>query len=516
MKSSHQPSRETILFLTFAFLFGATVRIYPLLQTSFPIFDGGMFHTMIRNLQSSHFALPDLTTYNQSGIPFAYPPLAFYISGFINSALHLPLITIIKWQPVVTNLLVLPFFFLFSKSLVRSDEKAALATLIFALTPNSYWWQIVGGGLTRALGALFFILTALFAEKMYRERKPGWIIATVFSGSIAVLSHPEWALQAVFVISLLWLFRGRDKQGFIFLALTDFGIILVTSPWWIHVMQQHGYEVFLQAGRATETRWLVLTTPLTLGFTFEPVPVIAVLAFCGVFIHIARKDFLLPAWAFLAIAIDPRGGQPASIFPFSIMAMTMLTEGIAPLLLQSVRKDSALAWTHSLKTVTGRIFWGIFIFIFIYGAYTVSVGLSRQSLNTEQLDALQWVADNTTSTDTFLILDDYSNPLQSPLREWFPALTERRSINTVQGSEWLSGDASYLEQMRKNKGLHQCLYMDLHCLDDFYSGYNFILLPTEHATGNNYTLPILLAIESSKDFKLVYENTMVKIFEASK
>lgn len=265
MKSSHQTSRETILFLTFAFLFGATVRIYPLLQTSFPIFDGGMFHTMIRDLQSSHFALPDLTTYNQSGIPFAYPPLAFYISGFINSALHLPLISIIKWQPVVTNLLVLPFFFLFTRSIVGSDEKAALVTLIFALTPNSYWWQIVGGGLSRALGALFFILTTLFAEKMYCTRKTGWIIATVFSGSITMLSHPEWALQAIFVISLFWFFRGRDKQGFILLVLTGLGIIMVTSPWWVHVMQQHGYDVFLQASQATESRWLFFTTPLTIG-----------------------------------------------------------------------------------------------------------------------------------------------------------------------------------------------------------------------------------------------------------
>lgn len=245
-------------------------------------------------------------------------------------------------------------------------------------------------------------------------------------------------------------------------------------------------------------------------------PVIAVLAFCGVFIHAARKDFLLPVWAFLAIAVDPRGGQPASIFPFSIMAMTMLTDGIAPLLLQSNRKDSALAWIHSLKTVTGRIFWGSFIFIFLYGAYTVSVGLSRQSLNTEQLDALQWVADNTTPTDTFLVLDDYSNPLQSPLREWFPAITERRSINTVQGSEWLSGDAGYLEKMKINKGLHQCLYMDFQCIYDFYEGDNFILLSTDHATGNNYKLPILLSIESSKDFTLVYENTRVKIFEAGR
>jgi hypothetical protein len=276
--------------------------------------------------------------------------------------------------------------------MVQSDDKAALATLIFALTPNSYWWQIVGGGLTRALGALFFLLTAFCAEKMYRERKLVWIIATAFSGAVVVLSHPEWALQAIFVIFVFWFFRGRDRQGFFILVKAGLGIVLLTSPWWILVTKQHGFEIFLQASWATESRWLFLTTPLTLGFTSEPVPVIAVLAFCGAFIHAARKDFLLPAWAFLAIAVDPRGGLPASNFPFSIMAMTMLTEGIVPLLLQMNRKDSAIAWTHSLNTTIGRIFWGTFIFIFLYGAYTVSVGLPRQSLSVEQMYATQWIA----------------------------------------------------------------------------------------------------------------------------
>jgi len=516
MKSSHQLSRETILFLTFAFLFGATVRIYPVLKTNFPLVDGGMFYSMIRDLQSSHFALPAFTTYNHAGIPYAYPPLAFYIAGFVNSFSDVSLISIIKWQPVVVNLLVLPVFFLFTRSIVHSDDKAALATLIFALTPNSYWWQIIGGGLTRALGTLFFLLTALFAEKMYRERILIWIIATAISGAGAVLSHPEWALQAMFVMAVFWFLRGRDRQGFFMTLIVGLGIALITSPWWVQVIQQHGYGVFLQASGATETRWLFLTTPLTLRFTFEPVPVIAVLAFCGAFVHLARKDFLLPAWAFLAIAVDPRGGVPASNFPFSIMAMTMLTEGIAPLLVQTKPKSSIIPWTQSLNTAIGRIFWGVFIFIFLYSAYTFSVGLSTQSLTTEQLDAIHWAADHTVSTDRFLVLDDYSNPLQSPLREWFPALADRWSINTVQGSEWLSGDAGYLQQMKKNKGLRQCLEMDFQCINDFYDDYKFIVLSTQHPDGSAYTFPLLLSIETSDDFMLAFDSTGVKIFKVNR
>ena len=142
-------------FLILTAFFGLYVRLFPVFKANFPLVDGGMFYAMIKDLQASRFVLPVFTSYNQAEIPFAYPPLALYIAGLVNAVTGISLLDIIKWQPAILSILIIPFFYYFVKQVLNSEPKAALATLIFALTPNSYWWNIVGGGLTRSMGTLF-------------------------------------------------------------------------------------------------------------------------------------------------------------------------------------------------------------------------------------------------------------------------------------------------------------------------------------------------------------------------
>ncbi len=475
-----------------------------------------MFISMIRDLQTSHFTLPAVTTYNHAGIPFAYPPLGFYMAGILNTVTHLSLTSILRWQPFIVNLLVLLLFFLFAKQFTDSENKAALATLIFALTPNSYWWQITGGGLTRTLGAVFFLLTIIFADRMYRTRKPIWIVATIAAGSLTVLSHPEWALQATAAVVLFWFFHGRDRGGLIVTAVVGAGIAILTAPWWVAVTHQHGLSVFLQAGQATNSRWLFWTIPLTMGFTGEYIPVIAVLGVCGLFLHFAKKEYLLPVWALFALFVDPRGGMPASIFPFSIMAATTLTEGLAARLSFTDSAGPKNDWENSLLSGVGRIFWGTFIIIFLYSALQVSTALANQSLDAETRNAFQWVSTHTQPADQFLILDWQENPLLSAPLEWFPVLSDRRSITTVQGSEWLGGERGFQAQMDLAQTAHACIFQNETCLQSFSGQYEYILLSLEISRGTDRNFPLLLALENSPEFSLVYSTPGIKIFRVKK
>ena len=52
------------LLLFTALLFGAIVRLWPALTNGFPLNDGGMFYTMIRDLKANHFILPRFASYN--------------------------------------------------------------------------------------------------------------------------------------------------------------------------------------------------------------------------------------------------------------------------------------------------------------------------------------------------------------------------------------------------------------------------------------------------------------------
>ncbi len=59
----------------------------PFVGTDFPLNDGGLFATMIQDLVNNRLLLPASTTYNGLDIPFAYPPLAFYVAALANQAL---------------------------------------------------------------------------------------------------------------------------------------------------------------------------------------------------------------------------------------------------------------------------------------------------------------------------------------------------------------------------------------------------------------------------------------------
>lgn len=496
-------------FLILTAFFGLYVRVFPVFGANFPLVDGGMFYSMIEDLQAAHFLLPAFTTYNQSQIPFAYPPLPFYLAGSINSLTGISLLDIIQWQPLLVSILTIPVFYYLARLITGSETRASLGTLIFALTPNSYWWNIVGGGLTRSLGALFFTLAAISAWKMYREEKPIWVAASILSGALAVLSHPEWALQSAVLFALCWLVWSKNRQGVKNSILVVVGILLLTAPWWVTVIQQHGIATLLRAGQVTHSRWLSWTILFALSFTGEYTPVIAVFSLIGLFIQIAKRDYFLPLWATLCLIADPRGGVAASIFPFTLLAVVAITDGIAPRLFPPSEQGNDNDWTRALYSNAGRLFFGFFVILFLYNAYNVSETLSHQVLSAEKLEAIEWVKSHTESTARFLILDEQGNPLLSPFTEWFPALAGRRSVATIQGTEWLEGNRHYNEQYPVVTSLHSCIYENAECLRalaDSVEPYDFLVLSAEHPT------LLLNSLEGSEDFVPTYSSQQIRIF----
>jgi hypothetical protein len=499
-------------FLILTVFFGLSVRLFPLFRVNFPLVDGGMFYSMIRDLQDSHFILPLFTTYNHADIPYAYPPLAFYIAGWVSLIPGISLISVVKWMPAIVTILIVPCFYFFASRILNSEPKAALATLIFTLTPNSYWWDIVGGGLTRSMGTFFFTIAIAGFYQMYREKKPVWMLVSILGGTGVVLSHPAWTLQLAVVIPLLWFFWGRTRQGTVNSLIVLAGMLLLTSPWWVTVIYNHGLGIFLQAGQVTHSRWLSWTILFALSFTGEYTPVIGVFALIGLFIHLAKKEYFFPLWATLCIVVDPRGGPSASIFPFAIMAMTTITDGIAPLLLKKEADNQAPdSWMYSLNSTAGRLFFGFFVILFLYGAYSVSDTISYQVVGVEEFKTIDWVKSNTNAADRFLILDEQGNPLLSPFTEWFPALADRRSIATIQGTEWLDGSRHYNQQLSIINDVHSCLYQSVDCIqglqDKLADKYDYIIVSSRSP------VPLLGSLESSTDFRLTYSSPTIKIFK---
>jgi len=78
-------------------LVGAGLRLYPLII--FPLDEpfrlSGLFYEFSRQIVLNNFAFPEtIPYYSAEGIPFAYPPLSFYVQAILihlfNPALFLP------------------------------------------------------------------------------------------------------------------------------------------------------------------------------------------------------------------------------------------------------------------------------------------------------------------------------------------------------------------------------------------------------------------------------------------
>ena len=204
----------------------------PAISNGFPLNDGGMFYTMIRDLQANHYILPQFTSYNFVDIPFAYPPLGFYIAASLSDLLPVSVLQILLWLPALVNTLSILAFYKFAEQILPSRMSASLAALVYALSSRAFVWQVMGGGITRAFGMLFLILFLWQAIQLFKEYSHKKLALTILFGACAVLSHPQTALHAVLGGALLFLFYGRNKRGIISALLVGAGVALLTAPWW--------------------------------------------------------------------------------------------------------------------------------------------------------------------------------------------------------------------------------------------------------------------------------------------
>ncbi len=147
---------------------GLLVRAMPVLLGGFPLNDGGLFFTMTKDLQAANFLLPASTTYNGIGIPFAYPPLGFYLAGALSS-LGVDLFVVFRYLPLILSTATIPLVYLLGRELLPSRLQALLATWAFALLPRAFDWSIAGGGVTRALGMFLAVIAILEGVRFYRS-----------------------------------------------------------------------------------------------------------------------------------------------------------------------------------------------------------------------------------------------------------------------------------------------------------------------------------------------------------
>lgn len=502
MKNNHE--KLHILILIFGLLLGAYARLLPTIMIGFPVTDGGLFYVMVQAIQNHGYALPAFVEYNGISIPFAYPPLGFYLTALISQILRIPLIEVFRWLPAILSIAFTIAFYPLAASILKSPFKGSLAAIFFALLPRSIGWYIMGGGITRALGQLFLMLTLYAAYKLFTapDKKHLWL--TIIFGSGAVLSHPESALHTAALCFVLLLFFGRSKQGIKNALLAAFGIAIIISPFFISVITRHGIQPYQSAantGLYNFTAWLGM---LTGSFADEKfITVISALAMLGLFVSITKRDFLLVVWLLLPAVIDPRGAASISIIAWSLFAAIGFADAVIPGLytLQNKKMPEILLNSAIVKSaLTALIFYSFF------GVVVSDQVYPKVSLTAPERAAMIWIDENIPTQSRFIVLTGSSLAFSDAFSEWFPALTKSVSLATVQGYEWMEGK-SFTTKLNEYDVLQICMKQDYTCIEQWAvktkNVFEYVLI--------SHNSPLAASLPAA--YQLVYNESNIYIFK---
>ncbi len=425
----------TALLLGLAVLLGGTARFLPGIQAGFPINDGGMFYVMTQELMANGFALPLSTGYNGLGIPYAYPPLGFYAAGLMSALTGADLLDIFRFLPAAVSTLCIPLVYLLARDLTGEAPLAALAALFYALLPRSFIFLVMGGGVTRAWGHLFLLGMAWLALRAFKHPAPRRTALAGLAGGLVILSHPETAVHAAAFGLVTWLVYGRSRQGTRTAALIAAGAALTSLPWWGLMLARHGPEPYLSIfSTSARGGWNILLWYFT-NFSEEPfLPVLTVLSAVGLLVALGWRQFYLPLLVVFTLLASQRSAATPIMIPTAILAALAWARVILPGLAQSPGGQAGYAARPA------RILLGVITLYALTGALYMAGSLFRNfALTAPQRAAFAQAAASLPANARVLVLSGRSQWQNDPAQEWFPALTGRASLATVQGREWTPG-----------------------------------------------------------------------------
>jgi hypothetical protein len=442
--------------------------------------------------------------------------LGFYLGRVTSDLFGIGTVEALRWVPAFFASLSIPAFYWLALRLFKNKHYAAVSTLFFALMPRALSWFVMGGGLTRSPGQFFMLLALSFIIRLYEENRRADVFwAGLFSG-MAVLSHPEAAVHTAVSAVFLWFMLSRKRNTFLRSVGVAIVVLVVTAPWWATVIHYHGVTPLLNAW-ATGQKALSVFHLVFFAFTEEPyATVIAVLGLIGIVHRLLRRDYLLPLWMALPFFVEGRSAPGPAAIPLAMLAAV----GLVDVVLAATRSPAEKETEH-VPAVEQNVFLYLILYL-IFSTYQFGYQLSRATLYPPDREAMAWVRENTPGDARFLVLTGTTSVSCDSVLEWFPALTGRQSIFTVQGREWTEG-RNFNNYILSTYPVQQCLSSDdPYCLDSAVSreAYDYIYLSKTLRVNScqpldmPLTFPFFVEVTRVNDgFEVVHETADVAIWK---
>jgi hypothetical protein len=402
-------------------------RLWLGLSGDFPYNDGALFLAFVNAIAQVFPALPASVEFNGIAIPFAYPPLSFWIGAGLVQLGMAPL-DVVRFLPILFSTVYVLVFAAVLQRMRRSAGVIGLTFLFLLSNARAFEWLVMGGGLSRSLGAVFFALTLLLSECVVRQsdrrRRLLLLTASGLTVSAAIVSHPEFGLDSAVAVVVWHALRGANlRQSALDVAFVGALAAVGIAPWIIQMLAEHGVAPYRAASQSRGEVGLLFEILVKLGRQFLSNP----LAVLGLVLALRKREWLWPALLVATLLATPRHG----LTPAALILAVLAAEAFFWLL--SLRRFSD-------KPVDRKILVASLVFLMILPlrANHFGHGTSIAPLSHEQRQAMAWVAGNAPQ-GRFVLANAQPWNLDKA-SEWFPLLTGATGVNTVQGREWLNGD----------------------------------------------------------------------------
>lgn len=435
-------NRFKILVAFSAVLVGMLVR-YPYLTSkdAFPFGDGGLFVEMIYAIKFNNYLLPSFVNYNGYQIPFAYPPLGFYLALISSKVFGLSILQSTQILPVILNVFTIVVFSLLAAELTKDKVELFLASVIFSIILQAYMWTVKGGGLSRSPGFLFSILALyfFFLYQKTRTRLPLVFSAIAFGFSAA--SHLEWALITAASLLVFVFFFGvyKSKSGIYNLIIFGMISVFITSPWWGLVVYRFGITPFASAWNVAEMDIHQFFEKFLAGSIFRItifsskdyfLPILGVIGFISSFFY--RERSFLSIWLLTTYFVAPKNSPISGLLPLVLLiaiGLRILDKGLLFIIAKT-----KIVFPENFQPYISIPYLLIVLFLSVPQLMNKPI---VQRISTLERTAMEYVKENTESGASFVVLtaNDWHS---ADAAEWFPYLTQRQSMTTPQGLEWLS------------------------------------------------------------------------------
>jgi hypothetical protein len=403
---------------------------------------GGLFVAFADEIAAHNFQLPvNIPYYSAGGIPYAYPPLGFYVEALLLKLFPGQIFAIANLLPPLVSILALGWAARFFHRWAGGwNLKSLTALLAYALLPNSFYNQIEAAGLAESFGSLALVV---YFDLLFIYQQNRSLTSALYAGlglALCVLSSPGSALGAaiislVLVLDTLLSVRWSQKAGpYLQLFLIGITGVAVSAPYWLSVILNHGMDIFLTptgmqyelSGQVTLLRrlranWFTYSAIQLDGVYFWT---IAILLGAGWLVW--RRQYFLPI-AFLALFSIPRENAWVTTAP----AALLVAHGLADVLIPTIKSVQVFTLTSR-----ERIMWvvfGLILYSMVGHAFDLidlQVGNEYWKIKADQIEALRQAREIIPASGQIIVM---GNP---GLREWSPYLLQREVLNTEFGLEW--------------------------------------------------------------------------------